>query len=257
MNLYKSLCSILSIIILLPSHIIAEYKPNYQREQNINEQIINYLFDSEVMQLNSELETQFNLIYNSKENEKHSILLLHGRGLNPDEQAVMGPLRIELDKSGYNVFSLQLPVLAKGSSYSDYQKIFKYSNSSITSALKYINTNSLIIVAHSCGSHMLTSWLTENNQDNLLGLVLLGAGAVDKGEIMIDKINYNKLNIPILNVIGENDHGSVMLNNIEFEKYYLNKHHHSKSISIDGSDHNYQDKSDIMIDVVKEWLKSL
>ena len=116
----------------------------------------------------------------------------------------------------------------------------------------------LIIVAQTCGSHMLTSWLTENNQDNLLGLVLLGAGAVDKDQDILDDVDLSEYQIPILNIYGEYDHGSVkaFADNLKIE-YSLESNDSLKTIEVKGADHNYSNKTYILIESVKQWLKSL
>ena len=49
--------------------------PDYKREQSINDQIIEYIIDGEVVVLKSKLEDEFNLIVNQYDNTSYSILL--------------------------------------------------------------------------------------------------------------------------------------------------------------------------------------
>ena len=144
-----------------------------------------YIFDAEISELDSLLEKKFNLVFTDNSSDT-SILLLHGRGLHPTEPNVIDPLRIELSESNYNVFSLQLPVLAKGQTYYDYHKIFPYSDARIETAVKHINSSNIIIIAHSCGANMLLSFLENITLEGITGIVLISAGAVDKNQVILE-----------------------------------------------------------------------
>ena len=170
----------------------------------------------------------------------------------------MDPLRNSLIDKNINIYSLQLPVLSKGKKYNDYYKIFNYSSERISSAIRYINDEKLIVIAHSCGAHMISYWLKRHEANDIDGLILIGAGAVDKYQISKNQLNYKKLNIPILNIYGELDHNSVKENAAHFQYEYLrNKYSISRNIEISGSNHNHEDSSDVLVETVKEWLKLL
>ena len=84
-----------------------------------------------------------------------------------------------------------MPVLKKQSTYSEYTKIFYDSDERISSALEHIykTNNKVIIIAHSCGVHMLMSFIQNKNlTNNISSLVLIGSGAVDKGENLFTNI---------------------------------------------------------------------
>ena len=71
------------------SYSIADNLPNYQREKDIREQILNFIFDAELIDLKSNIEKSFTLLETVTTNPSKSILLLHGRGLSPNEPNVM------------------------------------------------------------------------------------------------------------------------------------------------------------------------
>ena len=247
-----------SLLLLISFNLYAEGSPNKQREDSINNQIIEYLFDADISKLSSSLEDNYNLVMNKNDSSQYSVLLLHGRGLYPTEPNVMEPLRTAFIDQEISTFSLQLPVLEKGKSYYDYKNIFKYSDERITSAINFIQSHELIIIAHSCGAHMLFSWINNNNIQNISGLILIGAGAVDVDQVMLDKQDYNIINIPILNIYGENDHGSVKNHSMLFGKEIKRKDDiSSKNIEIRNSGHNYLDQGDSLVNIVNSWLKSL
>jgi len=258
MNLYLKISYSLILVFFILTDIYADIIPSKVREENINNQIIEYIFDADVIKISSRIENNFNLISNQNSESKYSILLLHGRGLYPTEPNVIDPLRISFVEEGIDTYSLQLPVLDKGESYNEYKQIFKYSDARITSAINFIEPKKLIIIAHSCGAHMLMSWAKQNNIKNLAGFILIGAGAVDKNQKMVDGLDYSIINIPILNIYGEYDHGSVKTHATIFNDAVRDKNDSvSKNIEIKGSDHNHLNESNLLVDIVNSWLKSL
>ena len=105
---------------------------------------------------------------------------------------------------------------------------------------------------------MFISWAKKNNIKNLSGFILIGAGAVDKSQKMIDGLDYDDISIPILNIYGEYDHGSVKDYAAIFNDAIKDKNDYfSKNIEIQGSDHNYLNESNLLVDIVNSWLKSL
>ena len=250
-NLLHKLYYLLFSFILFSSIIKAEDTPDNDREQNINEQITRYVFDSDIIELSHNLEDKFNIIssFNSSDN---SILLLHGRGLHPTEPNVINPLRTHLIDKNYNVYSLQLPVLSKGKTYNEYFKIFSYSDARIQSSIDYITTKKIFLIAHSCGAHMLLSFMKNNSSKNILGIILIGAGAVDKDQFILDDIDLSNYKGPLLNIYGGNDHNSVK----SFADRLKSEHPIVESLEIKDADHYYLNEPDILIELVNQWLKS-
>jgi len=254
MNFYHKIF-IFNLLLFIPMLSFGENLPDYKREQNINEQITQYIFDAEVIKLKSNIEKEFNLIININNPSQDSILFLHGRGLHPTDHLVIEPLRQELLLS-FNTFSLQLPVLAKGKTFYDYKKIFNYSNERINSAIKYLfkRNKKIIIIAHSCGTHMLSSFIKKYNSNSIKAIILIGAGAVDQNQVADKYLNYKLLNLPILNVYSEYDYGSVIKHANYFTENLGSK---SKNIIIPKADHYYRDNSSSLVYEVNKWLKSL
>ena len=242
-------------LFFLPILSFGEDAPNYKREQNINEQITQYIFDAEIIKLTSDEEKEFNLIMNINNLSQDPILFLHGRGLHPTEPLVIEPLRQKL-LSSFNTFSIQLPVLKKGKTFYEYKKIFNYSNERINSAIKYIfkKNKKIIIIAHSCGAHMLSSFIKKYDSNSIKAIILISAGAVDKNQIADKYLDYNLLNLPILNIYSEYDYSST----IKHANYFTNNlGSRFKNIMIPAADHYYRDNSDSLAHEVNKWLKSL
>ncbi len=256
-NLFRKL--FFSLTIILFNSIVADAGsyPDYTREKNIHNQITSYIFDSDIVELSSKLEQKFNLLATDSSSDT-SILLLHGRGLHPSEPNIIDPLRVDLINVGYNVFSLQLPVLEKGKSYNDYFKIFKFSDTRIESALNYIDSKKNIIIAHSCGAHMLLSFIDNIGIGNISGIILLGAGAVDKDQVMKTDINLSSYKISVLNIYAQHDHNSVkQFADVLNVQYSSTQDKYLNTLEVNDADHNYKDQTFILIESVKKWLKAL
>lgn len=227
--------------------------PDYGREINLNYQSESTSFDSEFTMLSSDKGENFNLLYKEDKSNDQAILLLHGRGLYPNEPSVMSPL-IDILNKEYNIYSLQLPVLKKNSTYLEYVELFPFSDSRIQKTLQHIKFNSskIIVIAHSCGAHMLSSFL-KTHKSEINKIILISAGAVDKGQKPLPYYNYSLFEGQILNVIGDLDHNSVKL----FSQYISNLNNKDfQSITIPDADHYYRDKTSSLTVKVKKWLKS-
>ena len=241
------------LISFLVTSYVKDIKPNYQRELNLTEQFVQEQFDSDLIEIEFSDSSSFTMLQNIKENGQ-PILLLHGRGLYPNEPLVMNPIREGLELE-YSVFSIQLPVLEKGSTYYDYQKIFSYSNERISLALEKISSEhgKIVIIAHSCGAHMLSSFLNAQGGKYLKSVILLGAGAVDKDQTATF-FDYSSLDVKLLNIYGEFDHNSVLEH-----KDYLASFRSEKITNqiVIGADHYYRDQSEPLLLILKKWLISL
>ncbi len=226
--------------------------PDYARETSLNYQSESTSFDSEFTTLLSNKGEKFNLLYHEDESEDQAILLLHGRGLYPNEPLVMNPL-IEILNKEYNVYSIQLPVLKKNATYSEYVKLFSYSDSRIKKTLNYIETTSskIIVIAHSCGTHMLSSFL-KKYQNKIHKVILISAGAVDKDQTPLPYYDYSLFDGQILNILGDKDHNSVK----HFAEYILSLNiKNLQNIIISDAGHYYKGKISSLATQVNKWLK--
>ena len=205
---------IIILCLTLPSiiHSTSLYSPDKSRELMIYEQNLNEIFDGEHQYIDYKY-GKYSMLEIYDESYDAAVLYLHGRGLNPNEQNLAYPVRVGMSDS-YNSYSLQLPVLKKQSTYLEYTKIFYDSDERISSAIKHIfdKNKKVIIIAHSCGVHMLMSYIKSKNlSKNISSLVLIGSGAVDKGQKLIYEYPYDKIKVPILDLFGESDFDLVFL----------------------------------------------
>ena len=192
------------------SHSNLKNIPNYDRESNLDYQMESTSFDAEFKTLSTVSNETFRILFHNNSDTTKAILLLHGRGLYPNEPLVMDPLITNL-RDDYNVVSIQLPVLEKGRTYLEYIDIFKFSDLRIKRTIEFMSNeyDQLIIIAHSCGAHMLSSYLKKYNA-RVDKIILIGAGAVDINQAPLPYYDFRMINSKILNIVGENDHNSVL-----------------------------------------------
>ena len=250
---------IITFFLIIPFivHCTHIYIPDKSRESMIYEQSLSEIFDGKHLYIDYKF-GKYSML--EIHNEKHdtAVLFLHGRGLSPNEQNLAYPVRVTLSNL-YNTYSLQLPVLKKQSTYLEYTKIFYDSDERILSALEHINkkNNKVIIIAHSCGVHMLMSFIQNKNfTNNISSLVLIGSGAVDKGEKLIYEYPYGKIRVPILDLFGENDFNLVLKNANKRKQFIKQTSAKSQQIKIKSSDHYHTDNSERVITFVKKWLSN-
>ena len=250
---------IITFFLIIPFivHCTHIYIPDKSRESMIYEQSLSEIFDGKHLYIDYKF-GKYSMLEVYNEDHNTAVLFLHGRGLSPNEQNLAYPVRVTLSNL-YNTYSLQLPVLKKQSTYLEYTKIFYDSDERILSALEHINkkNNKVIIIAHSCGVHMLMSFIQNKNfTNNISSLVLIGSGAVDKGEKLIYEYPYGKIQVPILDLFGENDFNLVLKNANKRKQLIKKANAKSQQIKIKSSDHYHTDNSERVITFVKKWLSN-
>ena len=250
---------IITFFLIIPFivHCTHIYIPDKSRESMIYEQSLSEIFDGKHLYIDYKF-GKYSMLEVYNEDHNTAVLFLHGRGLSPNEQNLAYPVRVTLSNL-YNTYSLQLPVLKKQSTYLEYTKIFYDSDERILSALEHIHkkNNKIIIIAHSCGVHMLMSFIQNKNlTNNISSLVLIGSGAVDKGEKLIYEYPYGKIQVPILDLFGENDFNLVLKNANKRKQLIKETSAKSQQIKIKSSDHYHTDNSERVITFVKKWLSN-
>lgn len=249
--------NIFFLIIPFIVHCTPLYNPDKIRESMIYTQSLSEIFDGKHLYIDYKF-GKYSMLEVYDEEHNTAVLFLHGRGLSPNEQNLANPVRVSMSNL-YNTYSLQLPVLKKQSTYLEYTKIFYDSDERILSAIEYIykKNNKVIIIAHSCGVHMLMSFIQNKNlSKNISSLVLIGSGAVDKGQKLIYEYPYDKIKVPILDLFGESDFDLVLKNANKRKQLIKETSSKSQQIKIKSSDHYHTDNSERVITSVKKWLSN-
>ena len=255
MTLFKQIFGLALFVLVVNYFYPAQKKPDLVRERMIYDQSLSEVFDGEHSYINYKYGKFSSLeIYN--DDKDSAILYLHGRGLSPNDYNLAHPIRTQLS-GNFNTYNIQLPVLEKGSTYNDYVDILYDSDQRIISAIDYISSKNdrLVIIAHSCGVHMLMSFIENFHlPPQVIAIVMVGSGAVDKGQKLVREYPYHKINIPILDIYGEYDFDLVRKEASKREKLIKIVSDKSTQYEIKSSSHYHEDNADKVIQIVKKWL---
>ncbi len=255
-----SLCLAAWLSILSTIVVQAESRPDYARETRLAEQIVDDIFDGEPIWLEANNHQFLGIHTLNEEQNKGTVLILHGRGYHPDWPEVAGPLRTGLVDAGWSTLSIQMPVLEKGRLYYDYLPLFKFARGRIESAISYIASASdqpIILAAHSCGAHMANDWLNNSNDSKINGYVIMGAGATDYRQELKTPLPFAQMRVPVLDLYGELEFPRPIAMLPE-RKALLDAGGNpgSKQIMLLNADHYFHDAGAPLTEVVTEWLNS-
>ena len=233
-----------------------------ERERRLVAELEASLFDGDLQQLSAGNVT-FAAVELSPESYpvRGSIVLLHGRGVHADWPDNIGPLRIALAENGWQTLSIQLPVLDKSAKYFDYLAILPETFPRIEGGIKHLLTSGhqpIILLAHSCGTHMAMAWLEATVGRPIDAFIGIGMGATDYRQPMQRPFPFATLKIPVLDIYGSEDYPAVhRLAPVRLEAIQAGGNVSSTQLIVDGAAHNFTGYSDSMAEAISRWLDSL
>jgi len=236
--------------------------PDLEREQRIYEQIVDAIFDGEPMLLDADGH-EFLAIHMESEAEqtRGAAIILHGRGLHPNRDTVIHPLRSSLPASGWETLSLQMPVLDGEAKYYDYVPIFPQAHPRIEAAIKFLRergVEKIVLIAHSCGAHMAMSWIDAHGDSDISAYVGIGMGATDYKQPMAKPFPLEKMRVPVLDIYAGDDFPAVLRMAPE-RKAMIEKAGNPQSAQqvIEGAEHYFEGSNDALVESISEWLNGL
>jgi pimeloyl-ACP methyl ester carboxylesterase len=258
-------CRMVFTIILLLTSSIAQ-SSDLAKEKRWADQVVDAIFDGEPVTL-KDGELGFLAIYtpSSIHNTTDAAILLHGLGVHPDWDQVIRPLRLGLPEKGWATLSLQMPILANGVGYEEYAPLFKEVPGRIEAGINYLKQNGakrIVIISHSLGAAMGAYYLANNQPDLVTGFVGIGMSGGGKITEMDNVVLLKSVNVPVLDIYGENDLDSVLASaNSRKQSITGRKISSSNPISmqkmVSGADHFFDGKNDELLEEVFTWLKGL
>ena len=236
----------------------AETLPDYDREDRIAEQIEPDIFDGESVWLEANGRS-FLSIHIPVEDSRGAVLLLHGRDVSPEEQELIGPLRVGLAEQGWTTLALQMPVLAKGKTYYDYLPILEFGHQRIEAGIAFLREqgeDTVIIAAHSCGAHMTNHWLNADPSGDIDGYIAMGLGATDAGQDLQTPFPLGNIRVPVLDIYGGDEFPRPLAMVPERQALIeQNGHPHSIQVSVPGANHYFTGYGDEMVTRLSDWLE--
>lgn len=264
MKLLNCIIASVSVYLLL---MAAASASDLKREKRLAEEIVDTIVDGEAIYLSVD-DHEFLSLFTEADEPKGVAIILHGRGLHPDWQDTVNPLRVGLVESGWSTLSVQMPVLEKQAEYYDYLPLFPEAISRIDAAIVYARlemnahennpSNKIVLIAHSCGAHMAMSWFEAGKAESIDAFVGLGMGATDYMQPMLRPFALEKISLPVLDVFAENDYPAVKRMAAQrLHQINLAGNKKSGQVIIREADHYYVDKGDELIRVISHWLKQI
>lgn len=184
---------------------------------------------------------------------KIGVVLCHGKGKYPTWK-VVDPLRKGInEKLGFSTLSIQMPNDNKN--WKQYDADFHEAYSRIDAAVRFlrqeVQVKKVFLIGHSMGSRMASSYLRENVNYDISGLVI--AGCRNNGGYPFNCMqNVRGLNLPILDIWGGRNRKD-SLSASERKKLRLNAY---TQVEISGANHTFDEYEDKLVSVVTDWLQA-
>ena len=236
------------LLILMSNLAFAQVLPDYVKESRWAEQVEDGLMDGDIVWLQAD-NHEFLSIYTSSENtSKKTAVIVHGLGVHPDFSQVVQPLRVGLTEYGFNTLSIQMPVLENGIGSDSYMPLLNVSDKRISAAINFLKSEKLeadVLIAHSLGAVMSSHFLA-NNTHPFNRFIAIGMPKTAAKYL-------SKVNIPVLDLYGNDDIDSVM-QGIK-DKADASKHNSNYLQKMVTTDHFFNDNDELLINEVSTWLK--
>jgi pimeloyl-ACP methyl ester carboxylesterase len=249
-------------ISILTSFAHAQRVPDLEREQRMVDEIVDVIFDGDPIEL-SDGDREFLAIFMEADEPKGTVIIAHGRGYHADWESVVNPLRVGLVEEGWNTLSIQLPVLEKSAKYFDYVDVFDAAVPRFEAATAFAKEHGgkVVLLAHSCGSHMAQRWIKNQPDSSLTAFdayVGIGMGATDYKQPMVEPFQLDKMPMPLLDLYGSEDFPAVIRKAPE-RLGMLEKAGNPKSsqIVVKGAEHYFKTHKTELVEAVSGWLETL
>ena len=245
---------------------VAAGTPDYAREHRLRNEIADAILAGEPAVLKTAAGREFLAIHmrSADSKAKGTVIVLHGRGLHPDWVDVVQPLRVGLSGFGWDTLSIQLPVLAKNAKYFDYVEIFDAANPRIEAAIAEVRADAtarVVVLAHSCGSHMFQHWVDARGQQALEtfdAYIGIGMGATDYGQPMREPFVLDRIKVPVLDIYAENDFPAVLRMAPErLQMLDRGGNAASAQLVVEDADHYFVNRGEVLLKVVADWLDTI
>ncbi len=228
------------------------------KEKRWADQIVDSLIDGEAVWLKADRQPFLAIYTEATEGESlGGVIILHGIGIHPDWPQVIHPLRVQLPEHGWSTLSLQMPILPNEARIEDYAPLFDEVAPRIEAGIKFLKEQGIdkvAIAGHSLGATMASYYLAENDHP-IKSFVAIGMAAGSKDPRMDNAASFQNISISMLDLYGSRDQDDVIrassarasaAQKAGFKAY--------KQMQVDGADHFFDGKEDVLVDTVRDWL---
>lgn len=228
------------------------------KEKRWADQIVDDLIDGEAEWLDMGKHKVLAIYTESAtDNTKGGVIVIHGSGVHPNWEDVVQPLRTQLPELGWATLAIQMPVLPNEADYIEYAPLFDEVAPRINAAIKNLQHKGITkisIVAHSLGSAMSAYYLA-NNKTGIQSFVAIGMPGPRKDKRMDTLLSLKQINIPVLDLYGENDLETILETSQQRKKISSHNKNYSQKM-IAGANHFFVNKNDELVNSVSNWISN-
>lgn len=232
-----------------------------EKEKRWSTQISDSLLVGEAIQLKTRNQDFLGIFSQASDGTTgKAVILLHGIGAHPDWPEIINPLRSELPEHGWASLSIQMPVLANDAALKDYAPLFDEVADRIDAAVQYLTShgdNTIVLIGHSLGASMGTSYLASSTNAAIKGFVAIGLGVITLDDRMNSALALEKISIPVLDLYGSRDlDGVLQSGKLRKSSAYKAGNQDYRQQKIEGADHFFTGLEDTLTRIIYGWLKS-
>ena len=265
-------CTHLALCAALMGQSSLANPPDYERESRLKNEIIQNLWDGEIIYLTQadheaavvalgaeeSAEHEFIAVHTATEDATHVVLMLHGRGQSPLRPFPNDALRQYLYENRIASLAIQLPVLPAGKAYNDYLSLAPLTRTRITESLAWLTKeypqHQPWLIAHSCGVHQAMDWIEQNGDRNLAGFVGLSMHNFIPDQTPPSPYPIATMSIPLLDVMADNSAPAVLQRAWLRRAKARSAQIDYRAVVIEDSDSSYRQKIPELGETVVEFL---
>ena len=228
------------------------------KEQRWADQIVDDLFDGQVVWLRAGNTRFLGLYTTGPAPRRGGVLLVHGVGAHPDWPQVINPLRVGLAARGWDTLSIQMPVLANDAPMADYAPLFDEVAPRIDAALRHFRSRGMapiVLIGHSLGAAMSSYYLAAGEPGPLRGFAGIGMSAGGT-PVMNNAIALRQIRLPVLDLYGSEDLPGVLQSATQRATAAAGNPEYRQQ-QLAGADHFFNDYEEALVAAIASWLDEL
>ncbi len=261
MNTHRAVITWLTLVYLalVPVHGVSQTFSDAEKEKRWADQIIDTLFDGEVIWLSAE-DHQFLAIEMASDEGpvKDAMIVVHGIGVHPNWEQVIRPIRVEMVESGWRTLSIQMPILRNEATAKEYEPLFDEVPERFAAAIEYLRSKGaerIVIVAHSLGAAMSSWYLAGDDSGDISALVIIGMNADAESMPVDTALALQRIKVPVLDLYGEEDLDAVVSTSAKrASAAHTGGNPDYLQVEIAGADHFFDGQEDLLLEQIEGWL---
>ena len=262
MNIFPRFLIGLALAGGLPTVLWAQTLSDTDKEQRWAEQVIDTLFDGEAIWLEADGHRFLGIDMESPEGQsQRAAIVVHGIGVHPNWDQVIRPLRVGLVDYGWHTLSIQMPILPNEAEGLEYEPLFDEVTGRIEAAIDDLQeggADEIVIIAHSMGASMALRYLADVTGTPVRALALVGMQGGYENMVHDNVAALRTVSLPVLEMYGSDDlPGVVNFAARKASAAYSGKNPSYRQVRVDGANHFFDDRDEILVKTIAEWLEEL